>query len=278
MLVSHHLQGLSLCFRNLSRTWLHRILCMEEFKAVGIPKSPIHMHGNHACMAIPHGYFPSHLHTRFSLYTTYPFFTHYPFLSLPALYSTLIPHPAWPSLSLAYPRFSLYTTYPFFTHYPFLSLSLRYPPSTQHSFPPCMVILISLTYPCFSLYTTYPFYTHYPPSTQHSFPSCMAILISHLSPFLSLHHVFVFQMLIKFMPHAFVWPCMATLTLTNVSTISFHLSNSIVPVTMLTSPYPPYPFHTHAHPNHAFLTIPVSSIPSFPLHHHTRHPLSISYP
>ena len=167
---------------------------MEEFKAAGIPKSSIHMHGNHACMTIPHGHFHSHLHTRFSLYTTYPF------------------------------------------------------------------------------------YTHYPPSTQHSFPSCMAILISHLSPFLFLHHVFVFQMLIKLMPRAFVWPCMATLTLTNVSTISFHPSNSIVPVTMLTSPYPSYPFHTHAHPNHAVLTIPVSSMPSFPLHHHTRHPLSISYP
>ena len=131
---------------------------MEEFKAVGIPKSPIHMHGNHACMAIPHGHFPSHLNTRFSLHTTYPFFTHYPFLSL--------------------------------------SLTTR-PLLNTHS-SSCMTILISRLSSFLSLHHVPIFHSLLIPLSFSSLPAFYSTLIppmhghphlSHLSMFLSLHHV-----------------------------------------------------------------------------------------
>ena len=136
---------------------------MEEFKAAGIPKSSIHMHGNHACMTIPHGHFHSHLHTRFSLYTTYPFLS----LSLTTrpLLNTHFPH-AWSSSSLSPIPFSLFTPRTHFsltTHHLLNTHSLHAWPSS------------SLTYPHSSFYTTYSF-------SKCSLNSCLARLYGHAWP------------------------------------------------------------------------------------------------
>ena len=148
-----------------------------------------------------------------------------------------------------------------------ITLSIHYPFVAY--FPHVREVSCLHGHPSFILHHSHTHFLHlsscFINHTSHStmlvaIPTTMPMFLLPISSFITLHAYSHFLIPIKSMPHTSTWPCIATQTLANVSTIpslNFHYTRHHAYILIPTS------IHTHHFPNHS-ISPPFSIIPTFP--------------